>query len=112
MTFTGEKIVGGEKENIHADYDKIPVYVRNSAIVPIAKPVQCVKSDTVFELDVHTYGGGEGSFNLYEDDFETYSYEEDQVTFKLRLYNKQLQGDEELNMVSHKYKIFTRTSIE
>ena len=44
-------------------------------MVPLAKPVLCVKEDTVFEMTVRSYGSGEAEFVLYEDDFTTYDYE-------------------------------------
>ena len=65
---------GGRSFSVHADYDRIPVFVRGGGILPLAKPVECVAEDTVFELVPRICG--EGHFELYEDDFETFSYEQ------------------------------------
>ncbi|PXV87768.1 alpha-D-xyloside xylohydrolase [Lachnotalea glycerini] len=73
--FTGEVIQGGKSITIKADYDQIPVYVRENTIIPIAKPVLYVSKDTVFEIKVKEFGTGETQFTLYEDDYETFSYE-------------------------------------
>ena len=74
--FSGEEIVGGKWFHIKADVEKIPVYVRDGAVVPFAEPVQCVREDTVFYIHVRHYGKKPGSFVLYEDDFTSYDYEE------------------------------------
>ncbi len=76
--FTGEKTAGGRETEIKADYDQIPVFVREGAIIPLAKPVPCVKRDTVFEMEVRTFGEADGSFVLYSDDFESFAYEKEQ----------------------------------
>lgn len=76
--FTGEMTVGGRELKIQADYDKIPVFVREGAIVPLAKPVPCVEKDTVFEMEVKIFGEADGKFVLYSDDFESFDYEKQQ----------------------------------
>lgn len=73
--FSGEEITGGKQFHIKADVEKIPVYVRDGAVVPFAEPVQCVRKDTVFHMHVRHYGKEAGSFVLYEDDFTSYDYE-------------------------------------
>ena len=73
--FTGECYEGGREMTVHADWEQIPVFVREGAVVPLAKPVQHVAEDTVFELTVRAYGEKEGSFTLYEDDFVSCQYE-------------------------------------
>lgn len=76
--FTGEILEGGKETEVYAGYEKIPVFVKDGAIVPLAKPVLCVQSDTVFEIEVMTFGEADGEFILYGDDFETFGYEEKQ----------------------------------
>ncbi len=73
--FSGEEIAGGRQFHISADVEKIPVYVRDGAVVPFAEPVQCVREDTVFHMHVKHFGKKAGSFVLYEDDFATYDHE-------------------------------------
>ena len=73
--FSGEEIAGGRQFHISADVEKIPVYVRDGAVVPFAEPVQCVREDTVFRMHVKHFGKKAGSFVLYEEDFATYDHE-------------------------------------
>lgn len=47
--------------------EKIPVYVRDGAVVPFVEPVQCVCDDTIFQMAIRHYGKKKGSFSLYED---------------------------------------------
>ena len=76
--FTGEEAEGGQTFEIHAAYDEIPVFVKDGAMIPVAKPVQHIDKDTVFELTVKMFGEADGRFVLYEDDFDTFAYEEKQ----------------------------------
>ncbi len=76
--FTGEKIEGGKEIELHAEYNEIPVFVKEGAIIPLAKPVPYVAKDAVFEMEVKTFGEADGSFVLYEDDFESFDYEKKQ----------------------------------
>lgn len=73
--FTGKKYAGAQEIMVQADWEQIPVFVREGAIVPLAKPVQHVAADTVFELSIRTFGDAAGEFTLYEDDFTTCDYE-------------------------------------
>lgn len=73
--FTGEMTVGGKTREVQAFYDKIPVFVKEGAIVPLAKPAAYVDKDTVFEMEVKLFGEADGRFILYSDDFESFAYE-------------------------------------
>lgn len=73
--FTGEMTEGGRTVEVHAAYNEIPVFAKDGAVIPMAKPVPYVAKDTVFEMEVRTFGEADGSFVLYEDDFETFDYE-------------------------------------
>ena len=63
---------------IHAAYDEIPVFVKDGAMIPVANPVLHIDKDTVFEMTVKIFGEADGRFVLYEDDFDTFAYEEKQ----------------------------------
>ena len=70
----GHVLEGGKAYLVQADYDRIPVFVRDGSILPLADPVECVTADTVFTIHPKVYGDG-GECVLYEDDFETFAYE-------------------------------------
>lgn len=76
--FTGKMIEGGRYFEVHANYHEIPVFVKDGAIVPMAKPVACVEKNTVFEMEIKVFGDKDGVFVLYDDDFETFDYEQGQ----------------------------------
>lgn len=76
--FTGKEAEGGQTFEIHAAYDEIPVFVKDGAIIPVAKPVLHIDKDTVFEMTVKIFGEADDRFVLYEDDFDTFAYEEKQ----------------------------------
>ena len=74
--FTGEKIEGGRKLVLEADWNEMLVFARDGALIPVAAPVMCVKEDTVFDITVKSFGENPtGSCVLYEDDFISYDYE-------------------------------------
>lgn len=67
---------GGKTYLIHADYDRIPVFVRDGCILPLADSVEYITPDTVFTIRPKIYGNGQEGCLLYEDDFETFDYEQ------------------------------------
>lgn len=73
--FTGEKYSGGRViNNIDAPLWKVPVFVKNGAIIPMNNAnnnVQEIKNDQrIYEL----YPFGRSSFNAYDDDGRTEAY--------------------------------------
>ena len=74
--FTGEKIEGGRRLVLEADWNEMLVFARDGALVPVAEPVICVTEDTVFNITVKSFGTNKtGSCVLYEDDFVSFNYE-------------------------------------
>lgn len=73
--FTGEMLEGGQEHELFAKLEEIPVFVKDGALLPWAKPVNHVSRDTVFEVEIRSFGRGEAEFILYEDDFETLDVE-------------------------------------
>lgn len=76
--FTGEILEGGFTRTVEAGYDEIPVYVKDQSLLPLANPVAFVDKNTTFEIQVLAYGDGEADFTLYEDDFQSFSYEKEE----------------------------------
>lgn len=75
---------GGRAFEVKAPYDKIPVFVRDGAILPLAEPVQCVTSDTVFTIRPKAFGDGHLGCTLVDDDFTTFAFEQG-VQHRVRL---------------------------
>lgn len=73
---------------VSAKEEEIPLFVRENALIPLAKPVLHITKETVFEITVRQFGSGEAEFILYEDDFETLEYK--QIGVKgIRIYRKE-----------------------
>lgn len=56
---------------------KIPVFVREGSILPLARLRQCVRPGERFEIEAVAYGAGECACELYEDDGTTFAYREE-----------------------------------
>lgn len=64
----GASVHGGQTIEIAAPLDLLPVYVRDGAVLPLARPLAHVDSGTRFALEVHVYGDGRHGCTLVEDD--------------------------------------------
>ncbi|MGN0250055.1 MAG: TIM-barrel domain-containing protein [Oliverpabstia sp.] len=105
--FSTKVYEGGRRFQIEAGEEEIPVFVRDGALVPLAKPVLCVKENTVFEMTVRSYGSGESEFVLYEDDFTTYDYEKkERAAIPVR---RKENGDIEYPENTWKYRFLKNT---
>lgn len=80
---SGERIAGNQTIEIKPALDKIPVYVREGAVVPVLGGD--VTNSTLTkdsELQIRHYGTGPASSLLYEDDGETFGYEKGQSAWR------------------------------
>lgn len=74
--YTGEKEQGHTEKIIPVSLYKLPVYVKESSIVPMQSLVQNTTEQPTDTLTVHVYKGTvPNSFVYYEDDGESYDYE-------------------------------------
>ena len=73
--FSGRKVVGGQTRDVAARIDQVPLYVRAGSVLPIGPDVQYNGEKPWDDLELRVYPGADGSFTLYEDDFETYACE-------------------------------------
>jgi len=67
---------GGSTHSFRAHSGEIPLFVKLNSLIPIAEPLQHVNSDAVFRVTVRIYGDSPSSFSLYEDDGETFDFED------------------------------------
>ena len=74
---TGDYIKGGHAFWVAAPLNDLPVFVRAGSIIPMQHPVQSTmdKGDGVLQIHVW-YGTDPSSFRYYEDDGNTYQYEQ------------------------------------
>lgn len=73
--FTGTKYQGPKTITYQSPLDRIPVFVRAGAIIPMGPEVNYVGEKPADPLTLDIYPSGTSSFTLYEDDGISYDYE-------------------------------------
>jgi len=68
---------GKQTINYHAPIDRVPILIKAGAIIPLAPDNQRYIDEIKSPLTIHIYPRGNSSFELYEDDGESYEYEKD-----------------------------------
>lgn len=85
--WTGEKIAGGQEITVKTRIDMIPLYIKAGGILPIAPVVQYATEKKWDDLEIRVYPGANGTFVLYEDEFDNYNYEKGAYTEIAFLWN-------------------------
>lgn len=78
--YTGTWIQGGQTKTAEAPYGRIPLYVREGAIIPTGPQIQYTDEKPADHLVIYVYRGADGTFNLYEDEAVNYNYEKGKYT--------------------------------
>ncbi|RKD20151.1 glycoside hydrolase family 31 [Pelobium manganitolerans] len=74
--YTGEKQAGNSEKIVRLSLQKMPVYVKESSIVPMQSLIQSTAEKPSDTLSIHIYKGNlNHTFVYYEDDGESYDYE-------------------------------------
>jgi alpha-D-xyloside xylohydrolase len=76
--WTHQRHRGGQTVTREAPLDIIPLYVRAGSIIPMGPIVQYATERPDAPYEVRIYPGANGRFTVYEDDNETYDYENGQ----------------------------------
>ena len=76
MIFGQINIEGGQTIIASAPIDIIPLFVKAGSILPMTQYMQYVDEVTNAPLELYVYPGKDTEFELYEDDGNSYSYEE------------------------------------
>jgi alpha-D-xyloside xylohydrolase len=74
--WTGATIQGGRALDAPSPIDRMPLYVRAGSILPLGPDVEYAAEKSASPIEVRVYGGANGAFTLYEDENDTYSYEQ------------------------------------
>ena len=77
---TEEYYEGGRYVKIPVTIDKIPLFAKAGAIVPVAGPAQSTAEMTGAPVEIRVYAGADGAFTLYDDDGVDYGYEKGEYT--------------------------------
>jgi alpha-D-xyloside xylohydrolase len=73
--YTGEHIEGGQNLIVDAPYERIPVFVREGAIIPFGPAMEWSDEKPAELINLYVYAGQDGEFQLYEDEGTNYNYE-------------------------------------
>jgi alpha-D-xyloside xylohydrolase len=74
--YTGAFLGNGGRVSIRSDSGRIPLLVRDGAVIPMLKdPVPNTSRAYGQALEVRHYGTAPGAFDLFEDDGTTFDYE-------------------------------------
>jgi alpha-D-xyloside xylohydrolase len=74
--WTDRRYAGGQTIDASATLDVIPLYVRAGSIVPMGPCRQYVDDQPDAPIELHVYPGDNGYFLLYEDEGDSYRYEQ------------------------------------
>jgi alpha-D-xyloside xylohydrolase len=81
--YTGAYAGDGEILTVTPGLDKIPVYVKDGAIIPMMKPMlHAPVAGEKVDLTIRYYGEKPGKYMLYDDDGETYNYEKGDYSWR------------------------------
>jgi len=74
--YTGEYVGSGQIITVTPGLEKIPVYAKDGAIIPMMPPrLHAPKAGEKVDLEIRHYGTKTGRYLLYDDDGETFNYE-------------------------------------
>ena len=83
--YSGEQVIGSSqmvnsksvnrKLVVDAPYERIPVYVREGAIIPFGPQMEWSDEKAPELINLYVYAGQDGQFQLYEDEGTNYNYE-------------------------------------
>ena len=95
--YTGTYVGNGETITVTPGLDRIPVYVKDGAIIPMMEPMlHAPKPGVKVNLEIRHYGKANGSYRLYDDDGETFDYEKGAYAWRdisvVRQKNGKLKG--------------------
>lgn len=83
--WTGERETGGRSIDAPAPLNRIPLFLRAGAIVPVGPDVEYASQIENPPTELRVYSGANGSFELYDDAGDGYGYEKGQyATIPLR----------------------------
>lgn len=74
--WTGERLEGGRVETRPSPLERIPVLARAGSILLLGPEKQWQNQVSDEVIEVRVYPGADGMFTLYEDDSESYAYEQ------------------------------------
>ncbi len=85
--WTGEKVSGGQELEVDAPIEKLPLFMRAGSILPLGPEIEYAGQNPAGPIEVRIYRGANGSFNLYEDEGDSYRYEHGEFSVIPMIWN-------------------------
>jgi alpha-D-xyloside xylohydrolase len=73
--WTGAQLRGGQHFEAQAPLDRIPLFVKAGSILPLGPEEEYAGQSPDAPIELRIYRGADGTFNLYNDEGDTYRYE-------------------------------------
>ena len=74
--WTGARVAGDQMVQAAAPMDRIPLYVRAGSILPLGPEIEYAGEKPDAPIELRVYRGANGQFTLYEDQGDSYAYEQ------------------------------------
>jgi alpha-D-xyloside xylohydrolase len=74
--WTGKILKGGQTINAAAPIETLPLYIKAGSIVPMGPYLQYATEKAADPIEIRVYTGANAEFVLYEDENDTYNYEQ------------------------------------
>jgi alpha-D-xyloside xylohydrolase len=74
--WAGTAMQGGRTINAITPLDRLPLYVRAGSIVPLGPDEEWSTQKAADPIEIRIYTGANGDFTIYEDENDTYNYEQ------------------------------------
>jgi alpha-D-xyloside xylohydrolase len=87
--YSGKYTEGGQKVNVEAPYERMPLFVKEGSIVPFGPEIQYASEKQADEITLYVYTGKDAEFTLYEDEDVNYNYEKGAFNTIPLKYNEQ-----------------------
>lgn len=72
--WTGKHERGGQTITADAPIDKMPLFIRDGAIIPFGPEIQYVAEKPADPIDIRVYPGSDSTFTIYEDEGDNTNY--------------------------------------
>lgn len=87
--WTGKYYIGGHWVETEAPIDKIPLFIREGSVIPMASDLQYAKKDC--EVTFYVYAGKDCEYEYYEDAGDSYRYEKGEYTLTCYRWSEEEQ---------------------
>src|SRR5262249_17891777 len=111
--WTGGAFAGGRAVSVPAPLDRLPLFVRGGAIIPLGPAVQPLSRHTPAQIQLLIHPDRSSSFTPYEDDGETHAHPDrphpvrrfkvDAAERTMTLESGALDGDEDVVPAARRY---------